>query len=94
MAPALRHNGGPWGGFGFDLGAQPVHAQWACDELGRTDIFTGKPIEMGGTDYDKEGIAGLGVAVAAAGVAHRPTTTAAARDSAATATMISRTWKC
>ena len=66
VAPALRHNGGPWGGFGFDLGAQPIHAHWACDELGRTDIFTGKPIEMGGTDYDKEGIAGLGVAVAAA----------------------------
>ena len=34
-------------------------------ELGSTTCFTGKPVEMGGTDYDVEGIAGLGVAVAA-----------------------------
>ncbi len=65
VAPALRQNGGRWGGFGFDLGAQPIHAQWACDELDRLDVFTGKPVEMGGTDYDKEGIAGLGVTEAA-----------------------------
>lgn len=70
VAPALRHNGGPWGGFGFDLGARPIHAHWACEELGRSDIFTGKTLEMGGTDYDKEGIAGLGVAVAAATLLH------------------------
>jgi glutamate dehydrogenase (NAD(P)+) len=64
-APALRQNGGPWGGFGFDIGARPVHAEWACHELGHRDAFTGKPLVRGGTDYDKEGIAGLGVAVAA-----------------------------
>ena len=34
-------------------------------ELGSTRCFTGKPVEMGGTDYDVEGIGGLGVAVAA-----------------------------
>ena len=34
-------------------------------ELGSTRSFTGKPDEMGGTDHDVEGIAGLGVAVAA-----------------------------
>ena len=34
-------------------------------ELGSTRCFTGKPVEMGGTDYDVEGIAGLGVSVAA-----------------------------
>jgi len=63
--PFLHENGGPFGGFGFDLGAQPVHAVWACDELGSTRCFTGKPLDMGGTDYDREGIAGLGVATAA-----------------------------
>jgi len=65
VAPALRQNGGRWGGFGFVLGAPPLHATWACDELDRMDVFTGKPVEMGGTDYDKEGIAGLGVVEAA-----------------------------
>ncbi len=64
-APYLRENGGIWGGFGFDIGAAPIHALWACDELNSTTCFTGKPVEMGGTDYDHEGIAGLGVAVAA-----------------------------
>lgn len=63
--PHLHEFGGKYGGFGFDLGADPVHALWACDELGSTRSFTGKPVEMGGTDYDREGIAGLGVAVAA-----------------------------
>lgn len=65
-APFLRENGGPFGGFGFDIGARPEHAIWACDELGSTGSFTGKPLSMGGTDYDREGIAGLGVAVAGA----------------------------
>lgn len=65
VAPALRENGGPWGGFGYDIGANPIHCQWCCDELESTTCFTGKPVEMGGTDYDVEGIAGLGVAVAA-----------------------------
>lgn len=64
--PFLHENGGIFGGFGFDIGSQPVHALWACDELQSTRSFTGKPLDMGGTDYDREGIAGLGVAVAAA----------------------------
>lgn len=63
-APYLRENGGPFGGFGFDIGAIPEQALWACDELKSTTCFTGKPVHMGGTDYDREGIAGLGVAVA------------------------------
>ncbi len=63
-APFLYENGGPFGGFGFDIGARPEHALWACDELRSTRSFTGKPLNMGGTDYDREGIAGLGVAVA------------------------------
>ena len=63
-APLLHENGGPFGGFGFDIGARPEHALWACDELKSTRCFTGKPLNMGGTDYDREGIAGLGVAVA------------------------------
>jgi len=65
-APVLHENGGPFGGFGFDIGARPEHALWACDELQSTRSFTGKPLSMGGTDYDREGIAGLGVAVAGA----------------------------
>ena len=64
--PFLYENGGAFGGFGFDIGAAPEHAIWACDELGSTCSFTGKPAHMGGTDYDREGIAGLGVAEAAA----------------------------
>jgi glutamate dehydrogenase (NAD(P)+) len=63
-APLLYENGGPFGGFGFDIGARPEHALWACDELRSTRCFTGKPLNMGGTDYDREGIAGLGVAIA------------------------------
>jgi glutamate dehydrogenase (NAD(P)+) len=63
-APLLYQNGGSFGGFGFDIGARPEHALWACDELKSTRCFTGKPLDMGGTDYDREGIAGLGVAVA------------------------------
>lgn len=65
VKPILKENGGIFGGFGFDVGARPIHPIWACDELKSTRSFTGKPIHMGGTDYDKEGIAGLGVAVAA-----------------------------
>lgn len=73
-APLLQQNGGPWGGLGYDLGGNPQHCLWACDELGSTRGFTGKPIEMGGTDYDREGIAGLGVAVAGASLlSHRGT---------------------
>jgi glutamate dehydrogenase (NAD(P)+) len=65
VRPILRENGGIFGGLGFDIGARPDHPYWACDQLKSTKSFTGKPIEMGGTDYDQEGIAGLGVAVAA-----------------------------
>ena len=65
VSPILYENGGPWGGFGYDIGAHPDHCTWCCDELDSTRCFTGKPVEMGGTDYDVEGIAGLGVAVAA-----------------------------
>jgi glutamate dehydrogenase (NAD(P)+) len=64
VKPILRENGGIFGGFGFDIGARPDHPYWACDQLKSTKSFTGKPIEMGGTDYDQEGIAGLGVSVA------------------------------
>ncbi|MBP9837907.1 MAG: Glu/Leu/Phe/Val dehydrogenase, partial [Proteobacteria bacterium] len=60
IKPILRENGGIFGGLGFDIGARPVHPKWACDELKSFKSFTGKPLEMGGTDYDKEGIAGLG----------------------------------
>ncbi|MEZ0261748.1 MAG: Glu/Leu/Phe/Val dehydrogenase [Alphaproteobacteria bacterium] len=75
MKPHLHENGGKYGGFGFDIGARPIHPKWICDELKSTRSFTGKPVEMGGTDYDKEGIAGLGVAVAAIallGVENKP----------------------
>lgn len=65
-SPTLIENGGIFGGFGFDIGVRPEHARWACDELKSTRCFTGKPIDMGGTDYDREGIAGLGVSVGAA----------------------------
>ena len=63
--PLLFENGGIFGGYGFDIGARPIHPHWAISELGSGRSFTGKPVELGGTDYDKEGIAGLGVAVAA-----------------------------
>ncbi len=66
LKPVLHENGGVFGGFGYDLGGNPIHCRWACDQLGSTRSFTGKPVELGGTDYDAEGIAGLGVARAAA----------------------------
>lgn len=62
--PILFENGGIFGGFGFDIGAREIHPHWAFEALGSTKSFTGKPVDMGGTDYDKEGVAGLGVAVA------------------------------
>jgi glutamate dehydrogenase (NAD(P)+) len=65
MKPHLHEFGGSYGGFGFDIGARPIHPTWICDELKSTRSFTGKPVEMGGTDYDREGHAGLGVATAA-----------------------------
>jgi glutamate dehydrogenase (NAD(P)+) len=65
VKPVLAENGGVFGGFGFDIGGRPIHPIWACDELGTRRSFTGKPLDMGGTDYDREGIAGLGVATAA-----------------------------
>ena len=65
VKPLLTEHGGPYGGLGFDIGARPEHAIWCCDELGSTKSFTGKPRELGGTDYDKEGIAGIGVGHAA-----------------------------
>lgn len=61
VAPVLVERGGIFGGFGFDIGGFPEQALWACDQLKSTRCFTGKPVEMGGTDYDREGIAGLGV---------------------------------
>ncbi len=62
----LYEDGGIFGGFGYDIGGRPpLNAIWACDELKSTKSFTGKPVDMGGTDYDKQGIAGYGVAVAA-----------------------------
>lgn len=64
VKPILVENGGIFGGFGFDIGGRPIHPIWACDEMKSRRGFTGKPLSMGGTDYDKEGIAGLGVATA------------------------------
>ncbi len=62
----LAEDGGKFGGFGFDVGnIPPKNAKWACEELGTLNSFTGKPVDKGGTDYDREGIAGLGVASAA-----------------------------
>jgi glutamate dehydrogenase (NAD(P)+) len=69
VKPNLYEHGGIFGGFGFDIGGRPEHALWACDQLQSTRSFTGKPVELGGTDYDRVGIAGLGVAVAAQAVA-------------------------
>ena len=65
VQPNLVENGGIFGGFGFDIGARPEHPGWICDELQSTRSCTGKPVELGGTDYDKEGLAGLGVVVSA-----------------------------
>ena len=70
-APLLHERGGPFGGYGYDKGCRiPDNAVWTVDELTTRQIgsqrsFTGKPVAMGGTDYDREGIAGSGVAVAA-----------------------------
>ncbi|HZP85982.1 MAG TPA: Glu/Leu/Phe/Val dehydrogenase dimerization domain-containing protein [Burkholderiales bacterium] len=70
-SPILHERGGCFGGYGYDKGCRiPDNALWAIDELtskglGSSRSFTGKPVELGGTDYDVEGIAGLGVAVAA-----------------------------
>lgn len=65
-AGVLFEDGGKFGGFGYDVGGKPPHnAIWACEELESTRSFTGKPPHMGGTDYGPQGIAGLGVAVAA-----------------------------
>lgn len=62
----LSEQGGIFGGFGYDIGCKPpLNAIWACEELGSRKSFTGKPLDMGGTDYDREGVAGLGVATAA-----------------------------
>lgn len=58
-------NGGPFGGLGYDMGARPEFAEWFIEATGLAHRFTGKPAALGGTDYDEEGIAGLGVAVAA-----------------------------
>lgn len=64
-AGIFLEDGGKFGGLGYDVGClPPKNAIWACDELDTKQCFTGKPVEMGGTDYDREGIAGLGVAVA------------------------------
>ncbi|MCI5059859.1 MAG: Glu/Leu/Phe/Val dehydrogenase [Alphaproteobacteria bacterium] len=58
-------DGGIFGGFGYDVGGKPpLNALWTIEELGDGKSFTGKPVDKGGTDYDKIGIAGLGVAVA------------------------------
>lgn len=64
-ASTLIERGGIFGGFGFDIGVKPEHSRIVCDELKSTRCFTGKPLDMGGTDYDREGIAGLGVSVSA-----------------------------
>lgn len=61
----LLEDGGIFGGFGYDIGGKPpLNALWTMEQLGSGRSFTGKPLEHGGTDYDKIGIAGLGVAVA------------------------------
>jgi glutamate dehydrogenase/leucine dehydrogenase len=58
-------DGGIFGGLGYDVGClPPKNAIWACDELKSRRCHTGKPVDLGGTDYDREGIAGLGVAIA------------------------------
>lgn len=65
MKNSLNEFGGLYGGFGFDIGARPIHPSWAMEVLGSGRSFTGKTLELGGTDYDKEGLAGFGVAIAA-----------------------------
>ncbi|MCB9899594.1 MAG: Glu/Leu/Phe/Val dehydrogenase [Planctomycetes bacterium] len=61
----MPEHGGPFGGLGYDIGARPEFADWFIEATGLPHRFTGKRRELGGTDYDVEGIAGLGVAVAA-----------------------------
>ena len=62
----LYEDGGVFGGFGYDVGCKPpLNALWTIEQLGYGRSMTGKPAEYGGTDYDKRGIAGVGVAVAA-----------------------------
>ncbi len=62
----LVEHGGIFGGLGYDVGnIPPLNGQWACEELNSLNSFTGKSVEQGGTDYDRQGIAGLGVAAAA-----------------------------
>lgn len=64
-AGILREDGGIFGGFGYDIGGKPpLNALWTIEELGSGKSFTGKPVDLGGTDYDRIGIAGFGVAVA------------------------------
>jgi len=64
-AGVLIEDGGVFGGFGYDIGGKPpLNALWTIEQLGSGHCFTGKPIDHGGTDYDKIGIAGLGVAEA------------------------------
>ena len=70
VRPLLIEHGGIFGGLGFDIGGKPEHAIWACQALGSPRGFTGKPLSLGGTDYDREGIAGLGVATAADALLH------------------------
>lgn len=65
FAPLFPEHGGPFGGLGFDLGARPQFIDWFIEATGLPHRFTGKPAALGGTDYDVEGIAGLGVAAAA-----------------------------
>ncbi len=61
----LYEDGGVFGGFGYDVGGKPpLNALWTIEQLGSGRSFTGKPLDKGGTDYDKIGIAGLGVAAA------------------------------
>ena len=43
MKPHLHENGGKYGGFGFDIGARPIHPLWISDELKSTRSFTGTP---------------------------------------------------
>jgi glutamate dehydrogenase (NAD(P)+) len=53
-APLLYENGGPFGGLGFDIGARPEHALWACGKLKSTRSFEAD--RHGSTDCDRQGI--------------------------------------
>jgi glutamate dehydrogenase (NAD(P)+) len=65
FACLFPEHGGPFGGLGYDIGARPEFCDWFIEATGMPQRFTGKTRARGGTDYDVEGIAGLGVAVAA-----------------------------